>query len=354
MQRNLRLRAHKDMENPKLPHYNIVLDDSEGDGLNFVSLVADPAILEMGLAFKKEVPSIDKLLFDFHFNGDKQVVVGPAMIPNIPLYRKHGDEEFYVVFTKEVIEKLAERFNKQGKEHKINVDHDDVVESAFIKSNWIIEDKSNDKSNMYGFSLPVGTWMLEVKIEDKAFWLEHIKEQGKFGFSVEGMFGLEFIGEFSKEKDINNQNKESEMKNNELSAEEVAIIEKFRADALKLEVVKPEVEEKEEEEVEVKAEDSPEEKEEAKADEEAKAEVETAEEVEAPEAEEAEEAEPAELDEEAIMALVQPKLDELMNAIAEVKALIDGKDAEAEPAESGSPEAFSVMTKLKALQKFYA
>jgi len=79
---------------------------------------------------------------------------------------------------------------KEPKQYKINVDHDRVVESAFIKSAWIIEDETYDKSKKYGFSLPVGTLMLEVKVEDTNFWMNEVKDAGRSGFSVEGLFDL--------------------------------------------------------------------------------------------------------------------------------------------------------------------
>lgn len=339
----------------KLPHYNIVVEEDFGDGLEFVSLVADPAIMEMGLAFKKvsdstEVEKLDEQsngMFDFQFNKEKQVVVGPAMIPDVPLYRRHNGEEFYVVFTKEVIEKLVEKFNKTAKEHKINVDHADVVESAFIKSNWIIEDKDNDKSNMYGFDLPSGTWMLEVKVEDVDFWKDQIKESGKFGFSVEGMFGLEFIGEFNT-----NQNKESKMKIDELSAEELALIEKFRSEKEEVEVkaeteetkIEAEVEvEEEEEKVEVEAEIEEEKEEEKEAEEVSAEEEEVIEEVK----EEVKEG----IDEAAIMELVQPKIDELMEMIAELKKMMDEKEVEDEANAGGEAQDFSRVDRVKMFRK---
>jgi len=177
----------------KLPVYNIVFDpNKEEQGLEFVSLVADPAIMEKGLAFNKSMK--------FAVDRDKQVIIGPAMIPDLPLYRNMEGKEFYVVFTQHVIDQLFEKFMKAPRAYKVNVDHDRVVESAFIKSAWIIEDDTHDKSVKYGFSLPVGTLMLEVKIEDTQFWIDQVKDAGKFGFSVEGLFDLQLAGHFSTQQ----------------------------------------------------------------------------------------------------------------------------------------------------------
>jgi len=290
--------------NKKIPYYEVVLDESNEDsGLSFVSLVTDPAIMEMGLAFNTSS--------SFKFNKDKQVIVGPAMIPNVPLYRNINGEEFYVVFTEDVIEKLAEKFNRKTKEYKINIEHGAEVKSAFIKSNWIIEDIDNDKSNMYGFSFPKGSWMLEVKVDDTEFWNEDVKEAGRFGFSVEGLFGLELIGEFNKIK-------ESKMEIKDLSPAEVAMIKEARELALAKEDEK-------EDEVVVEAEKE-DEKEEVK-EEEVKAEDEVVEEV----VEEVEEAPVEPVTAESIMEIVQPKIDELAVMIAELKTLIEDKEVVEDP-----------------------
>jgi hypothetical protein len=184
---------------------------------------------------------LNQMNFQFKKQKDKQIVVGPAMIPELPIYRYDEDMgEYYVVFSAEVIEQLVEKFNKSNKEYKINVDHDNIVNSAFVKSNWIIEDKANDKSNYYGFDLPKGTWMVEVKVEDENFWNSEVKDNAKFGFSVEGMFGLEF------DKMINNKffKKEEKMKLKDiklaladLTPEEVAQLQAAIAEVAPAEIV---------------------------------------------------------------------------------------------------------------------
>jgi hypothetical protein len=274
----------------KIPVYTIAL--TEGAGLDFVSFVDEPAIMEMGLAFNKQED-----VYRFATNVDKQIVAGAAMIPDIPLYRRDADGEFYVIFTKEVIEQLVEKFNKSSKEHKINVDHKDVVESAFIKSNWIIEDTEHDKSRMYGFdNLPVGTWFIEVKVGDADFWNNQIKTNGKFGFSVEGLFGLELLREQFNANNNPNKNedkmeltpKEIEMITKLRLAEEAVIIEDATSGSTEEVVI---VEETKEEEIEAPA-----------------------------------------LDEAKVAEMIQAKYDELLSMIAELKSMME-KPAEDAPVE---------------------
>ncbi len=171
----------------KLPLYKITVDpNSEDLGLDFVSFVEDPAIIMKGIAFLSNQVKDAK----FYFSKERQVIVGPALIPDLQIYR-NDDElgEYNVVFTAEQIEILIEKFNKTVKSFKINVDHSDVVKSAFINESWIVRDKEKDKAAYYGFDVPVGTWMIEVKVDDLEYWKE-LKETGKTGFSVEGFFNL--------------------------------------------------------------------------------------------------------------------------------------------------------------------
>ena len=40
----------------------------------------------------------------------------------------------------------------------------------------------------YGFSLPVGTWMVSVKVNNDEIWNDFVKEGKVKGFSIEGFF----------------------------------------------------------------------------------------------------------------------------------------------------------------------
>ena len=44
-----------------------------------------------------------------------------------------------------------------------------------------------DKSTLYGFSLPKGTWMVKMKIENDDLW-NKIKDGSLKGLSIEGYF----------------------------------------------------------------------------------------------------------------------------------------------------------------------
>jgi hypothetical protein len=176
-------KIYKDEE---LPCYEIVIDDYDNTGIKFVSIVGDPAIEVMGMAFS----AVGIKEFEFKEDKDKQIIVGPAMIPNRKIKRKNDDGSFYmVVFTKETILQMVSKFNSSGSNRRINLDHTKEMVQAYVMENWIVEDPYYDKSRMYGFDVPVGTWMISVKVEDEAFWKEEVRANGKYGFSIEGMMG---------------------------------------------------------------------------------------------------------------------------------------------------------------------
>ena len=173
-----------------LPCYEITLEEDGNQGIRMVSLVKDPAIEMKGMYFS-ETDYVKEQTYKFKTIEDKQIVVGPAMIPNKKILRKdENDMPYFVMFRPEVIKQMVDKFNKENNNKSINVDHSDRMVDAFIQQNWIIESSSYDKSKFYGFNnLPIGTWFIEVKVEDAAFWATEVKEEGKYGFSIEGLMG---------------------------------------------------------------------------------------------------------------------------------------------------------------------
>ena len=229
--------------------YDVTIDDIEfGTGIKFLSIVDDPAIEIKGLYFSKLLTPpmhdnckceivdgkwiLDELAcpyciehsqkykrnkgnkgnkgnkntkFSFSSITEKQIIVGPAIIANLPIKRIDKDGEYYVRFTPENIQKLVSKFHSLGTLGKINVDHSDRIIDAYIQQNWIVEDLEFDKSRFYGFDLPIGSWFVEVKVNDVEFWNNDVKELGKFGFSIEGLLNLrpmEFVKELTMDEYI--------------------------------------------------------------------------------------------------------------------------------------------------------
>lgn len=172
----------------KLPIYEISVSDEDETGIQLISLVERPAIGVVGMAFSEIETSFSYEFKSLDGEGeDKMIIVGPALIPDLKIRRKGPDGEYFVMFSKETIEKMVQKFNRYGSNRRINVDHSNRMVDAFVMEDWIIEDPVYDKAKKYGFELPVGTYMVKIKIEDKDFWLNEVRGEGKFGFSIEGL-----------------------------------------------------------------------------------------------------------------------------------------------------------------------
>lgn len=154
-------------------------------GVDFHSLVESPAIEVLYKTFGKSER--------YKFNQDKQIITGPFMIPDLPIYRNdasHG--EYYVVFDKQTIIELNEMFMKEQKTLSFNYQHMDnsKVDGAVLVENWIVGEGDN-KAKELGFEVPIGTWMGSVKINNKEFWEKEIKSGNAKGFSIEGYLDMQ-------------------------------------------------------------------------------------------------------------------------------------------------------------------
>lgn len=170
-----------------IPTYIVTVDKNSDLGVEFISLVDEPAIMIDFVAMSK-----DEEQRVFMALADQQKLAGAFLIPDQKIYRNDNGEEYYITFTSETIRKIAERFNENLSQQNINLMHEknSKVEGAFVLENWIIEDTNLDKSNKYGFTLPVGTWFGLVKVNNDAFWQDQVKSGKVRGFSIEGVLGM--------------------------------------------------------------------------------------------------------------------------------------------------------------------
>jgi len=154
--------------------------DGELEGIQAISLVEAPAIDENWVTLSEQ------LLFKAQ-DQERRIVMGPALIPDKPIYRRKGEDEFHIFFSKETVRKSMELYFKNGRQNSATVEHEVGIASTTVVESWIIEGEQ-DKSKLYGFDLPVGTWMVSMKIESEPIWDEWVKTGRLKGFSIEGYF----------------------------------------------------------------------------------------------------------------------------------------------------------------------
>lgn len=170
-----------------LPIYEMLIDENEQSDseVNFVALVDNPAIEKNFMAFHAE----DKPLAFSSIDEEKRIVFGPAMIPDMPIYRSDESGEYFVTFSRETIESIALKFFSKGYQRNVNEMHnpeqktDDVV---FFQS--LIKDSARG-IDVGGEAIPDGTWLLGGKVKNDAIW-QKIKSGEYRGFSVEGLFKI--------------------------------------------------------------------------------------------------------------------------------------------------------------------
>lgn len=175
----------------KLPRYEISIESVDGEelGMTAIAYTSNPAIVTKGLYFNE----IKKELF--FVNELKMRVAAPAMIPDLPIYRKDDEMgEYEVVFTKDVIEQLRERFMLNKGKEIFNLDHNsDLVSPSFILDSWITGPSENDQSfTKYGVLVPEGTWFVVSQFTDEEYFKREIIGKDRIGYSIEGMLNLKF------------------------------------------------------------------------------------------------------------------------------------------------------------------
>ena len=163
----------------------LVIDENEElSGIEAISVVSAPAIEENFLALKNE-----EQIRLAEVSKEKRILMGGALIPDRPIYRKNGDHEFYIYFSKETVAKASQMFLKAGNQGQATMEHtEEKLEGMTVVESWIIEDSVHDKSRKYGLDLPIGTWMVSMKVDNDDIWNNYVKQNKIVGFSIEGYF----------------------------------------------------------------------------------------------------------------------------------------------------------------------
>lgn len=159
-----------------------LLVEGEDDGVFATSFVETPAIERDFVYFNKQKVEFQAI------DDEKRLVAGPMLIPNKKIIRMDEQLGMYnVFFTPETIEKIARKFAKNKYSNEVTIEHDRKVNDVYLTESWLIEQSAKDKSNLYGFTLPKGTWFGIWKVDNDKVW-EDVKAGIYKGLSIEGIF----------------------------------------------------------------------------------------------------------------------------------------------------------------------
>jgi len=162
----------------------LLIDEDELlSGIEAISIVDRPAIQEHFIALseqtKLELAEVDK---------EKRILMGAALVPNKNIYRQDGDDEYYIYFSEDTVRRASELFLMRGNQNKSTLEHEAELHGLSVVESWIIEDEKYDKSRKYDMELPVGTWMVSMKVNNDEVWNNYVKTGLVKGFSIEGYF----------------------------------------------------------------------------------------------------------------------------------------------------------------------
>lgn len=166
--------------------FELIIDEGDESGVTQIALVDLPAIERDFQKFNASKPLTFKVADD-----EKRIASGYSMVADLPIYRwdeQNGDH--FVVFRKNTIEKIVNKFMKQGLNSEVNLMHDSAVNDVYVFESLLI-DKDRGVVAPDGFQdAPDGSWFVSMRVDNDKVWNE-IKEGKYKGFSVEGMFAKE-------------------------------------------------------------------------------------------------------------------------------------------------------------------
>ena len=175
----------------KLKNYRVRPSTSD---IYAVSLVEDEAVESGFIALSKQKQPMN---FKIH-NEEKRMLYGVALRANFPIYRCYENEEFYLTFDANAIERLVNKFMSNYGQKSFTIDHMEPAEGIVITESWLVKDTENDKSNALGLeNVSDGSWIIGCKINNDEIW-QSIKEGRWHGFSIESWIDMEEIEEFKK------------------------------------------------------------------------------------------------------------------------------------------------------------
>lgn len=160
----------------------LILNDEDAIGVEAISIVENPAIESDFVALKNEEVKLAEI------DKEKRILLGALLIPKKPIYRRNGEDEYYIYFSKETINKASQLFLQNNNQSNSTLEHDSKLEGLTLVESWIVEDKEKDKTALYGLDVPVGTWVGSVKVNNEDVWNDYVKTGKVRGFSIEGYF----------------------------------------------------------------------------------------------------------------------------------------------------------------------
>lgn len=156
------------------------------NGLNILSMVENPAIDINYIKMEEEINHIKMEVLD----EEKNIVIAPALIPDILIPRVHKGIKYYISFDKETIEQSLIKMSAEQKDQNIDVNHSEkLINGAIVMEKFITH--HNRVTQVKNFeNLPMGTLFFTAKVIDEKL-MSDIKAGKINGWSIAGFYDLE-------------------------------------------------------------------------------------------------------------------------------------------------------------------
>ena len=169
--------------NKNIPTYSALISD-DNEGILVISLVDAPATETNWMCFKEQ----ENIKFSI-VNEDEHILAGVVMVADKPIYRIAPDgTEFYIVFSKDVIKRMAEKMLDDNTFNNIDIQHDGNIiphDKVKLVELFIADEAKGIKPNY--LDVPDGSLLANYKIYDEQLW--QMAKSGELnGFSLEGVF----------------------------------------------------------------------------------------------------------------------------------------------------------------------
>lgn len=169
--------------NQNIPTYSALISD-DNEGILVISLVDAPATETNWMCFKEQ----ENIKFSI-VNEDEHILAGVVMVADKPIYRIAPDgTEFYIVFSKDVIKRMAEKMLSDNTFNNIDIQHDGNIiphDKVKLVELFIADEAKGIKPNY--LDVPDGSLLANYKIYDEELW-QMAKSGTLNGFSLEGVF----------------------------------------------------------------------------------------------------------------------------------------------------------------------
>ena len=186
-----------------LPLYKAIFDETSE--MEIISLVENPAIGINWIALSKQ----NELQKELKFNEEKRLITGPALIPNLKIYRFDEElGEYNIYFDEETIRKMGQAFiNKGTGISRTTLNHETKSKGLELSELWFKTSESDKSNDLYESEFPIGTMFVTYHITKEDLWKD-IKIGKYKGFSIETLISLKVIDDFRPKQTLSNHNKD--------------------------------------------------------------------------------------------------------------------------------------------------